>query len=305
MRFAVIGAGAVGSYFGARLIDAGQDVSFVARGATLQALHDKGLSIITEGRRDTVTVQATDDAANIGNVDYVISAVKATQVIDALEPAGALIGSDTAVITTQNGVDGPRLTASVVGREHTIPGVVKAYVAAREPGVTEFRGGPGSLEVAEWTNEPSERVTALRKAFEDAGIGSPVPRDVWELLWAKSMFVVPPGGLGAITGLPLGELLSRQGLRRVLIDATTEIRDVAVARGVDMPYGIVADTVAFDEAQPPSSTTSMQRDIMSGRPSELDPQLGAIVRYGREAGVPTPLHELMYEVLKLRRNDAQ
>lgn len=154
MRFAVIGAGAVGSYFGARLIDAGHDVSFVARGATLQALRDKGLSIITEGRRDTVTVQATDDAANIGNVDYVISAVKATQVIDALEPAGALIGSDTAVITTQNGVDGPRLTASVVGREHTIPGVVKAYVAAREPGVTEFRGGPGSLEVAEWTNEP-------------------------------------------------------------------------------------------------------------------------------------------------------
>ena len=81
MRFAVIGAGAVGSYFGARLIDAGHDVSFVARGATLQALRDKGLSIITEGRRDTVTVQATDDAANIGNVDYVISAVKATQVL--------------------------------------------------------------------------------------------------------------------------------------------------------------------------------------------------------------------------------
>lgn len=305
MRFAIIGAGAVGGYFGAKLVQAGQDVSFVARGATLAALRDKGLTIITDGRREQVDVQASDDAADIGNVDYVISAVKATQVIDALEPAGALIGSDTAVITTQNGVDGPRLTASVVGREHTLPGVVKVYVSVREPGVIEFRGGPGSLEVAEWSNQPSTRVDQLRGALEAAGITSPAPTDIWELLWAKSMFVVPPGGLGALTGLPLGELLSRQGLRRVLIDATTEIRDVAVARGVEMPYGIVADTVAMDEAQPPSSTTSMQRDIMSGRPSELDPQLGAIVRYGREAGVPTPLHELMYEVLKLRRSDAK
>lgn len=302
MRFAIIGAGAVGGFLGTRLIASGNDVSIVTRGKTLQALRDNGLTLITEGRRQTVAVQATDDPGDIGQVDYVFSAVKATQIIAALEPAGALIGSNTAVVTTQNGVDGPRLTASVVG-EHTVPGVLNAWLATREPGVTEFRGGPSTLHVAEWTNKASQRVTKLREILNAAGIISPEPEDIWELLWAKSMFVVPPGGLGALTGLPLGELLSRQGLRRVLIDATTEIRDVAVARGVQMPHGIIADTVAFDEAQPSSSTTSMQRDILSGRPSELEPQLGAIVRYGREAGVPTPLHELMYEVLKLRRSE--
>ncbi len=303
MRFAVIGAGAVGGFFGAQLARAGHDVSFVARGATLAALRQTGLTTIVDGQRTTVDVTATDDAADIGQVDHVICAVKAMQVIEALESSGALIGSNTGVVTTQNGVDGPRLTASVVGREHTLPGVVKAYVATRSPAVIEFRGGDGSLAVAEWSNEPTERVHALREALVGAGISSPVPDDIWQALWSKSMFIVPSGGLGALTGLPLGELLSRQGLRRELIDAITEVRDVAVARGVDMPYGIVADTIALNEAQPASSTTSMQRDIMSGRPSELDPQLGAIVRYGREAEVPTPLLELMYEVLKLRRGE--
>lgn len=303
MRIAVIGAGGVGGFFGAKLVQSGVETHFVARGATLDALRRRGLTVASSQGHKTVHVHATDDPADIGQVDFVLCCVKATQVIDALEPAGALIGASTAVVTTQNGVDGPRMTASVVGREHTMPGVVKVFSQIAEPGVVEHRGGPGTLEIGEWNNEVSSRVAAMRSVLEAAGVPSPAPRDIWELLWEKSMIVVPPGGLGALTQLPIGELLSRPNLRELLATAIAEIRDVAVARRVELPADIVEQTMAFIETQPPSSTTSLQRDLMAGRPSELDPQLGAVVRYGREAGVPTPLHALMYEVLKLGRGE--
>lgn len=301
MRIAVIGAGAIGGFFGAKLVESGQETHFVARGRTLDVLRSRGLTVVSGDRRRTVGVHATDDPSDIGPVDIVLCCVKATQVIDALEPAGALIGPGSAVVTTQNGVDGPRLTASIVGREHTLPGVVKVFAQTEEPGVVVHRGGPGSLEIGEWGNQPSQRVEALRAALRSASVPSPAPSDIWELLWEKSMIIVPAGGLGALSGLAMGELLSRPGLRRLLAAAITEIRDTAVARGVSMPADVVEQTMAFVDTQPPSSTTSLQRDLMAGRPSELDPQLGAVVRYGREAAVPTPLHELMYEVLKLGR----
>lgn len=301
MRFAVIGAGAIGGFFGAKLVESGQETHFVARGRTLNVLRTRGLTVVSGEHRHSVQVHATDDPSDIGPVDIVLCCVKATQLIDALEPAGALIGSGSAVVTTQNGVDGPRLTASVVGREHTLPGVVKVFVETEEPGVVIHRGGPGSLEISEWHNEASDRVSTLRAILQSAGVPSPTPRDVWELLWRKSMIVVPAGGLGALSGLVMGDLLSRPGLRRLLRMSITEIRDIAVARGVSMPDDVVDQTMAFVDTQPPASTTSLQRDLMAGRPSELDPQLGAVVRYGRDSGVATPLHELMYEVLKLGR----
>ncbi|SER62429.1 2-dehydropantoate 2-reductase [Propionibacterium cyclohexanicum] len=301
MRIAIIGAGAIGGFFGAKLVACGQDVHFVARGRTLDVLRSQGLTLVSGARRQVIPVHAAEDSSDIGPVDIVLCCVKATQVIDALEPAGALIGSGTGVVTTQNGVDGPRLTASVVGREHTLPGVVKVFAQALEPGLVSHVGGPGSLEVGEWHNEPTARIAALRAALIAAQIPSPAPRDVWELLWEKSMIVVPAGGLGALSGVPIGELLSRPGLRRVLVSAIREIREIAAARGVSMADEVVERTMAFIESEPPAATTSLQRDLMAGRPSELDPQLGAVVRYGRDAGVPTPLHELMYEVLKLGR----
>ncbi|WP_316667480.1 2-dehydropantoate 2-reductase [uncultured Propionibacterium sp.] len=300
MKFAVIGAGGVGGFLGARLALAGHDVSFVARGRALDALRADGLRLI-EDEELTVPVTADDDPATIGPVDYVLSCVKATQITEALSGAGPLIGPDTAVVTTQNGVDGPRLTADIVGERRTLPGVVRVFAMIERPGVIARHGGPGTLEVGEWDNADSRRVRALRGALEEAGAGSPVPADIWTALWTKAMFVIPVGELGAITGLTLGRMLSRPRLERLLAGTITEIASVAAARGIALPTDIVKTTMDFARAQPPSSTASLHRDLAAGRPSELETQTGAIVRCGDEAGVPVPLHELMYEVLRLGR----
>ena len=190
MRFAVVGAGGVGGFLGGRLARAGHDVSFVARGRTLEALRADGLRLVGD-EEFTVSVTATDDPAAIGPVDYVLSCVKATRITEALRTAGPLIGPGTAVVTTQNGVDGPRLTAGVVGDGHTLPGVMRIFAMTEQPGVIARHGGPGTLEVGEWDNAGTVRVRALREALEGAGIGSPEPDDIWAALWRKAMMVIP------------------------------------------------------------------------------------------------------------------
>ncbi|RLP10667.1 2-dehydropantoate 2-reductase [Propionibacterium australiense] len=303
MRFAVVGAGGVGAFLGGRLARAGHDVSFVARGRTLEALRARGLRL-TGDEDFTVPAAATDDPASIGPVDYVLSCVKATQITEALAAAGPLLGPGTAVVTTQNGVDGPRLTADVVGAGHTLPGVMKIFAMIERPGVIARRGGPGTLEVGEWDNAGTARVRALRAVLEGAGVGSPEPDDIWAVLWRKAMMVIPLGELGAITGLTLGELLARPRLADLWRRATAEIAAVARAHGIDVGEDAVEETMAFNARQPAGSTASLCRDLMAGRPSELDPQTGAIVRLAHEAGVPVPLHDLMYEVLRLGRAQA-
>ena len=289
MRFAVVGAGGVGGFLGGRLARAGHDVSFVARGRTLEALRADGLRLVGD-EEFTVSVTATDDPAAIGPVDYVLSCVKATRITEALRTAGPLIGPGTAVVTTQNGVDGPRLTAGVVGDGHTLPGVMKIFAMTEQPGVIARHGGPGTLEVGEWDNAGTVRVRALREALEGAGIGSPEPDDIWAALWRKAMMVIP-----------LGELGARPQLADLWRRATAEIAAVAQAQGVDVGADAVDEIMAFNARQPAGSTASLCRDLMTGRPSELDPQTGAIVRLAHEADVPVPLHDLMHEVLRLGR----
>lgn len=300
MRFAVVGAGGVGGFLGGRLARAGHDVSFVARGRTLEALRADGLRLVGD-EEFTVSVTATDDPAAIGPVDYVLSCVKATRITEALRTAGPLIGPGTAVVTTQNGVDGPRLTAGVVGDGHTLPGVMKIFAMTEQPGVIARHGGPGTLKVGEWDNAGTVRVRALREALEGAGIGSPEPDDIWAALWRKAMMVIPLGELGAMTGLTLGELGARPQLADLWRRATAEIAAVAQAQGVDVGADAVDEIMAFNARQPAGSTASLCRDLMAGRPSELDPQTGAIVRLAHEADVPVPLHDLMHEVLRLGR----
>ncbi|MBE6477276.1 MAG: 2-dehydropantoate 2-reductase [Propionibacteriaceae bacterium] len=304
MRFAVIGAGGVGGFLGGRLARAGHDVSIVARGRTLETLRSDGLRL-TGDEEFTVPVIATADPTAIGPVDYVLSCVKATQITEALATASPLVGPGTAVVTTQNGVDGPRLTASAVGAGHTLPGVMKIFAMIERPGVIARRGGPGTLEVGEWDNTGTARVRALREALEGAGVGSPAPDDIWAVLWRKAMMVIPLGELGAITGLTLGRLLDRPQLADLWRRATAEIAAVARAQGVDVGEDAVDEVMAFNAQQPADSTASLCRDLMAGRPSELDAQTGAIVRLAREASVPVPLHDLMYEVLRLGRAQAR
>lgn len=294
MRTVIIGAGGVGGFFGALMATAGHDVAFLARGAHLDALRTRGLRVTSPDGDMTVTgVRASADTAELGEADVVLLCVKTWQLDAVLPRLAPLIGPGTAVVTTQNGVDAPHLVAAAVGREHVMPGVARVIARIDAPGVIDHIGG-GHLTFAEWDGASSPRAEALRDAV---GARASVSPGIWTELWAKFAFIAPTGGLGAVTGASFGEMREDPDSRRVLADAYAEVGAVAAAHGVDLG-DVAATTLAFLDAQAAGGTTSLQRDIIAGLPSELDAWTGAVVRLGDAVGVPTPVNRTLWTVLK-------
>ncbi|WP_344153850.1 2-dehydropantoate 2-reductase [Kribbella yunnanensis] len=300
LKIAVIGAGGVGGYFGGRLAAAGHDVSFVARGNHLAALRRDGLTVTSvAGDFRIAAPVATDDTTEIGEVDFVLLAVKTWQLQPAIAALKPLVGSRTAVITTQNGVDAPQQVADVFGQDAVLPGAVEVIAFLDGPGRIRQIGG-GKLTFAEWDSRPSARTESLQAALQDAGLTAVVSPDVWAALWKKFLALASIGAIGTVTGAPYGVLRARPAMRKLLEDAMTEVQQVARARGIQLTEADVATELAFIDQLPAEGTTSLQRDIAAGRPSELDAWTGTIVRLGRETGTPTPVNNLLYELAGAR-----
>lgn len=298
MRIAVFGTGGIGGYFGGRLAKAGHPVVFVARGGHLRALREGGLHVESVGGDFSVhPVHATDDPAAAAGADYVLLAVKTWQVAEAGRALLPALGPDTAVVTLQNGVEAPAQLAAVVGRERVLPGTVRVFSQVTGPGRIRHAGGPGSIAFGEWDGRESARVARLRDAFAAAGVPVETPADVFAALWRKFLFVVPMGGIGAVSRAPVGVTRSVPETRRLLDAAMREIHAVAAAHGVALPTDAVEETLAFVDAQPAAGTSSLQRDLAEGRPSELDAWVGAVVRLGEEAGVEVPVHRFVHAAL--------
>ncbi|MCS7178131.1 MAG: 2-dehydropantoate 2-reductase [Anaerolineae bacterium] len=298
MRIAVFGAGAVGGYFGARLARAGEEVAFIARGAHLEAIRRDGLFVESPlGDFRVFPVQATDDPEEVGPVDVVLVGVKAWQVPEVAPKMAPLLGPETFIVPLENGVEAPDRLAAVWGRERVLGGLCRIISMVPEPGRIWHRGMEPYVAFGELDNRPSERAERLRAAFERAGVRAEIPADIHVALWEKFLFIAPFASLGAVTRAPVGVLRSIPHLRRMLEDAIAEAMAVGRARGVPLPDDTPARTMALIEGMPPDGTTSMQRDIAAGRPSELDDLTGAVVRLGEAAGVETPLHRFMYFAL--------
>lgn len=302
MRCAVVGAGGLGGYFGAKLAAAGHEVVFQARGATLAALRADGIRVTGVETLSVPEVAAYDDPAAIGPVDVVLLAVKTNHLAGVLPGLPALVGPDTAILTMQNGVATPDVVTEVVGPGHVLPCIVKIFTRIAEPGVIEHMGGPGSVAFAEQDGTVSDRVRSLRKAFSDAGVAVVEPADIRVELWEKALYVASVGALASLAEAPIGVVRSR--LRTEYAATMAEAAAVARAHGVPLSDDVIDRILEFTDSVPASSTTSMQRDIAEGRPNELDGQIGAIVRLGRQVAVPTPRHELLLDVLTLRAERA-
>ncbi|TCO50821.1 2-dehydropantoate 2-reductase [Actinocrispum wychmicini] len=300
MRIAVLGTGGVGGYFGGRLARAGHDVSFVARGAHLAALRQDGLAVTSvEGDFTVSPVRATEDTKEIGEVDYVLLGVKTWQLGHAIAALRPLVGPDTAVLTTQNGVDAPRQVADIVGEGAVLPGAVEVIAYIDGPGRIRQIGG-GKLTFAEWDSRPSDRVERLRAAVAEAGLAAVVSTDIWGALWTKFLTLASIGALGTVTDAPFGVVRSRPGTRRLIEDSMTEVLQVARAKGIDLPDDVIQARMAFLDDMPAAATTSLQRDILAGKQSELAAWTGAAVRLGQETGTPTPVSSLLYELISAR-----
>lgn len=298
MRFAIFGVGAIGGYFGGRLAQAGEEVTFIARGEHLEALRAKGLRVDSiNGDFVLPAVTATDDPSRIGAVDVVLVGVKTWQVTAAAESMRPLLGEDTLVLPLQNGVEAPAQLAKILGREHVCGGLAKIISYIAGPGHIRHTGAEPYIALGELDNQPSDRLERLRRALQRSGVSAEIPPDITAALWAKFLFVASWGGVGAITRAPIGVIRSVSQTRRMLEGSMQEIYEVADALNVNLAPDAVSAAMGFIDTLPPNGTTSMQRDIIENRPSEIESWTGAVVRFGRDAGVPVPINEFTYNSL--------
>lgn len=298
MRVAIFGTGGAGGYFGAQLVRAGEDVTFIARGEHLRAIRQDGLRVETPGEDILIhPAQATDDPAQVGAVDVVLVGVKTWQLREAAEAMRPMIGPQTFIVPMQNGVEAAGQLAEVLGAGRVLEGLCGTVSRVVGPGRILSLGQTNFIKFGEPDNQPSERAGRLLQAFERAGVRAEVPPDIRVSLWEKFIFVVPYGGVGALARAPAGVIRSLPETRRLLERGMREIMAVARARRINLADEAVEKTLALVDGLDPSATASLQRDIIAGRPSELDAWNGAAVRLGRAAGVETPLHEFIYDSL--------
>lgn len=298
MRIAVMGSGGVGGYFGGLLARAGYDVTFIARGAHLAAIQMHGLQVQSvHGDFVVAPAAATDAPETVGPVDYVLFATKTYHLDEAVVAMRPLIGPQTAVVPLQNGIDAADRTAAALGRAHVLGGVcqVGSYIAA--PGVIKQISQFRRVVVGELDGPITPRVEALVAALQAAGATAEATADIRKALWTKFIFIAPFSGVGAVARVPAGEIMACPPTRRLLEEAMREVEAVARARGIALDTDIVGRTLAFCDAMAAEQTASMQRDVMDGKPSELESLIGVMVRFSDELGVPAPVFRFFYAAL--------
>ena len=299
MRITVFGTGGVGGYFGGRLAHAGEDVTFVARGEHLRAIKANGLKVDSpNGNFAIYPAKTTDEVSQIGEVDLVILGVKAWQVPDAARAIKPLVSANTTVLPLQNGVEAvPQLIAEL-GVEKVIGGLCRIVSYVVEPGHIRHAGFKPSIIIGELDNRRTERITKINEIFRHAGLDITIAPDIQVALWTKFLFITSFSGVGAVANAPAGILRSDPKWRPQMLNAMQEIYTLAHARGINLPPDSVDNVMAAVDALPADATSSMQRDIAAGKPSELEAQNGAVVRMARESGVEVPTHTLIYQTLR-------
>jgi 2-dehydropantoate 2-reductase len=298
MRIAFVGAGGVGGYFGARLQAAGTNVSFVARGAHLDAMRTRGLRLMSpKGDLHLPQLHATDDPSQIGPVNVVFLTVKMYDLEAATASITPLLGPETVVITLQNGVEAVDIVASRVGRDRVAGGV--AYIASviAEPGVIKHTS-LDSLIFGELDGRRSARLAALEAACLKAGFGARVSDRIDVDLWSKFSRLSVFSGMTAVTRSTIGVLRDDPELRTMLVAACEETISVGRARGVPLPPTLMDEILEMVRTLPHDAKASMLEDLERGRRLELPWLSGGVVRLGAAAGVATPIHRFIATVLR-------
>jgi len=301
MRIAVIGAGAVGGYYGAMLARGGHQVTLIARGAHLAAIRDRGL--IVHAARGTFTVQpaAAENPSDVGAVDLILFAVKTYDNDTALPLLRPLAGADTVVLTLQNGVDSPSDVAAVVGRPHVLGGAAYIATAIAAPGVIEQTGTHHRIvfgEPFDPSADLSPRVARIRSMLADAGIEADGVPDARVPLWEKYIYLAPFAGVTGAARLPIGPLWEQHDTRDLFIRACAEVASVARAEGVPVTPEIPDRVRAYADALPPTTRSSLLIDLQQGKRIEVEALHGALVRRARAHGVAVPIMETLYAVLR-------
>jgi 2-dehydropantoate 2-reductase len=303
---AVVGAGGTGGYYGGALARAGNQVTMVARGPHLAAIRATGLQVNTVLLGDFhLDVDATDDMSSVGPVDLVIFAVKSYGTNAAIRDMGPLVGDDTMIISTQNGIDSERLLGEALGTEHVLGCAATVSAKIDAPGVVTQGGGPGSLVIGEMGSADlnaqgavTERVNDLVERCKAAGLAAETHEDIVMAIWEKFIFICALSGMTALTRKPIGEIFAQPSTTEMYLQVLAEVAEVGRAKGVAVPGDIAQNTLAATQAREPFIIGSMGHDLIAGNPIEIGLLNGRVVELGKKHGIPTPANFAIEAALK-------
>jgi 2-dehydropantoate 2-reductase len=300
LRIAVMGAGGIGGYFGARLVKGGADVTFIARGAHLAAMRQTGLTI--ESAHEPIripSVKATDAPATIGPVDLVMFGVKLWDTQAAARSLLPVMGPQTALISFQNGVQKDDMLRPIVGDAALVGGAAYVATTIARPGVIAMTGTMQRLVFGEYDGRRTPRIEAFHAACRAGGINAEIAADIRRELWEKFTFLTALAGATTSIRLPLGPIREHPLTRQFLVDLAREVVAVGRALGVALPVDFAEKRIVAADALPPDMTASMHHDLVRGNRLELEWLSGAVVDLGAKAGVPTPLNRAVRDILVL------
>ncbi|HEX7085200.1 MAG TPA: 2-dehydropantoate 2-reductase [Vicinamibacterales bacterium] len=302
MRVAVVGSGAVGGYYGALLARAGHAVTFVARGRHLAAIREHGLRVRGPYADFVARAPATDDTQGIGPVDLVLFAVKTYDNDSALPLLPPLVGPETIVLPLQNGVDSPEQAAAVVGKAPVLAGAAYIATSIVEPGVIEQTGTYRRIAFGEvFARQPalSERVARLDAVFREADIQSEPAADGRVPLWEKFVYLAPFAGITGASRQPIGVVREDAAARRQLFAGFREVAALAAAEGIPIAGDLLTRIEGYVDGVPASMRSSLLIDLLNGRRIEVEALQGSVVRRAAQLGVPVPVMETLYAVLRI------
>jgi 2-dehydropantoate 2-reductase len=301
MRVAVIGAGAVGGFYGALLARQGHDVSFIARGGHKDAINRDGLRVIGPVGDFTVRARAESDPARVGPVDAVIFAVKTYDNATAIPLIAPLLGPESVVLTLQNGVDSAEDIAAAVGEGRTIGGTTYVATAIETAGLIRQTGTHRRVVLGEYFDPQAvvtPRVQAIADAMAAADIHAEAVADARDAVWEKFTYLAPFAAFTGAARLPVGPLWSDEYIRALFLDAVDEVSTVARAYGARLPADRRQRVSDYADKLPSSTRSSLLIDLSQGKRIEVEALQGSVVRRGASKGVPTPIMAALYAVLK-------
>lgn len=298
MHTVIMGSGGLGGYFGGLLARAGGDVTFIARGANLQVLQERGLMVRSANGDFTLqAVRACADPAGMPEADFVLFCVKTYGVAEATTLLQSVVGPNTIFLTLQNGVDTPADLQHAFGRGTVLAGITRIGSTLVKPGVIEQPTRDRAIEFGHLDPDGAAAVEPVRVLLEAADIPVVVSPDIRKSLWEKLVLISAFAGLSALTGLSPNQLLARQPTRAVYTRVMEEAAAVARAADVGLAPGIAAEILAYLDAEGELGSASMAVDFQHRRRTEIEAINGAVVRHGHRLGVPTPVNETIYAAL--------
>ncbi|MCB7481644.1 ketopantoate reductase family protein [Christiangramia sediminis] len=299
MEILVYGIGGVGGYFGGKLANAGLNVSMIARGEHLKQIQKYGLEVESiNGNFKVKPKVATSDISKVPKPDLIILGIKSWQIPMIASELKPILKKNTIVLPLQNGADNYEKLIEVLPKENVLAGLCFVVSFIEKPGKIKHAAYEPKIVFGESDNSRSDRVMKIHETLDEAGIENDIPENIQLEIWKKFLFICTVSGIGGLTRVPVDKIRENKFLYEMMRNSAREIIEVGKARGIPLNEKHLEMVFEIINSQPKGTTASTQRDIMNGKPSELENFNGFIVKEGKKLGIETPVNRYIYECLK-------